>query len=37
MATIPENFLDPLTAKKAFANLATVMKDGAPQVTPVSG
>ena len=35
MATIPENFLDLLTAKKAFANIATVMKDGSPQVTPV--
>ena len=35
MATIPENFLDLLTAKKAFANLTTVMKDGSPQVTPV--
>lgn len=35
MATIPENFLELLTAKKAFANIATVMKDGSPQVTPV--
>ncbi len=35
MATIPENFLDLLTTKKAFANIATVMKDGSPQVTPV--
>lgn len=35
MAVIPENFLDLLTAKKAFANVATVMKDGSPQVTPV--
>ena len=35
MATIPENFLDLLTAKKAFANLATTMADGSPQVTPV--
>jgi PPOX class probable F420-dependent enzyme len=35
MATIPESFLDLLTAKKAFANIATVMKDGSPQVTPV--
>jgi PPOX class probable F420-dependent enzyme len=33
-AAIPENFRD-LLEKKAFANLATVMKDGAPQVTPV--
>ncbi len=35
MATIPENFLDLLTSKKAFANLATTMADGSPQVTPV--
>jgi len=35
MATIPENLLDLLTAEKAFANIATVMKDGSPQVTPV--
>jgi PPOX class probable F420-dependent enzyme len=35
MAAIPENFLDLLTAKKAFANIATVMMDGSPQVTPV--
>lgn len=33
-ATIPDNFLD-LFHKKAFANLATVMPDGSPQVTPV--
>jgi PPOX class probable F420-dependent enzyme len=35
MATIPDGFLDLLQDKKAFANLATVMADGAPQVTPV--
>jgi PPOX class probable F420-dependent enzyme len=35
MAIIPDNFLDLLTAKKAFANIATVMNDGSPQVTPV--
>jgi PPOX class probable F420-dependent enzyme len=35
MAVIPDNFLDLLTAKKAFASIATVMKDGTPQVTPV--
>jgi PPOX class probable F420-dependent enzyme len=35
MAVIPEKFLDLLTTKKAFANIATVMKDGSPQVTPV--
>ena len=34
MATIPENFRD-VFAKKAFAHLATVGRDGAPQVTPV--
>ena len=31
---IPEKYLD-LFDKKAFANLATVMPDGSPQVTPV--
>jgi PPOX class probable F420-dependent enzyme len=31
---IPESYLD-LFKKKAFANLATVMPDGSPQVTPV--
>lgn len=35
MATIPENYLDLLEQKKAFADLATVMPDGSPQVTPV--
>ncbi len=35
MAAIPENYLDLLEQKKAFANLATVMADGSPQVTPV--
>jgi PPOX class probable F420-dependent enzyme len=34
MAEIPSNFLD-LFQKKAFANLATLMPDGRPQVTPV--
>ena len=34
MTTIPENFRD-IFAKKAFAHLATVGRDGAPQVTPV--
>jgi PPOX class probable F420-dependent enzyme len=33
-ATIPQQFQDLIT-KKAFANLATVMPDGSPQVTPV--
>ena len=35
MPAIPEQFLDLFTKKKAFANLATVMPDGTPQVTPV--
>jgi hypothetical protein len=35
MAVIPEQYLDLVTNKKAFAHLATVMKDGSPQVTPV--
>ena len=34
MATIPEQYRDLFT-KKAFAQLATVGPDGAPQVTPV--
>jgi len=33
-AAIPEKFLD-LFSKRAFANLATVMPGGNPQVTPV--
>jgi PPOX class probable F420-dependent enzyme len=33
-AAIPEKYKD-LFDKKAFANLATVMPDGTPQVTPV--
>ena len=35
MAVIPDAFLDLLQEKKAFANLATIMPDGSPQVTPV--
>jgi PPOX class probable F420-dependent enzyme len=35
MAAIPAEFLDLLQTKKAFANLATLMRDGSPQVTPV--
>lgn len=35
MTAIPESHLDLVTKKPAFANLATVMKDGTPQVTPV--
>ena len=34
MSTIPENFHD-LFQKKVFAQLATIMGDGTPQVTPV--
>jgi PPOX class probable F420-dependent enzyme len=35
MAVIPQQYLDLVTNKKAFAHLATVMNDGSPQVTPV--
>src|SRR5688572_3451929 len=35
LAAIPAEFLDLLTTKKALADLATVMPDGSPQVTPV--
>jgi PPOX class probable F420-dependent enzyme len=36
MAVIPEQFNDLLSdRKRAFAHLATLMKDGSPQVTPV--
>lgn len=35
MAEIPAAFRDLLEQKKAFANLATIMPDGSPQVTPV--
>jgi hypothetical protein len=35
MTEIPAAYLDLLQQKVAFANLATVMKDGSPQVTPV--
>jgi PPOX class probable F420-dependent enzyme len=35
MAAIPDKYLDLLGQKKAFANLATLMQDGSPQVTPV--
>jgi PPOX class probable F420-dependent enzyme len=33
-SNIPDSYLD-LFQKKAFANLATLMPDGSPQVTPV--
>jgi PPOX class probable F420-dependent enzyme len=35
MAAIPTEYLDLLQQKTTFANLATVMRDGSPQVTPV--
>jgi PPOX class probable F420-dependent enzyme len=35
MAAIPDKYLDLVQQKKAFANLATIMPDGTPQVTPV--
>ena len=35
MAVIPEQYSDLLSGKKAFASIATIMRDGTPQVTPV--
>jgi PPOX class probable F420-dependent enzyme len=35
MAPVPDNYLDLLQQKTAFAELATIMPDGTPQVTPV--
>ena len=35
MTEIPAAYMDLLQEKKAFASLATLMKDGSPQVTPV--
>ena len=35
MASIPDEYLDLFQQKKAIANLATIMADGTPQVTPV--
>jgi PPOX class probable F420-dependent enzyme len=35
MAANLDDYLDLLQQKKAFANLATVMPDGTPQVTPI--
>jgi len=32
---VPPSFTDLLTSKPTFAHLATSMKDGSPQVTPV--
>jgi hypothetical protein len=34
-ARIPDQYKDLLTEKVAFANLATLMPDGSPPVTPV--
>jgi PPOX class probable F420-dependent enzyme len=34
-APIPEKYFDLLSDKRAIANLATLMPDGRPQVTPV--
>jgi PPOX class probable F420-dependent enzyme len=35
MTEIPAAYMDLLQEKKSFAHLATLMKDGSPQVTPV--
>ncbi len=35
MASIPAGYLDLFEQKKAFADLATLMPDGSPQVTPI--
>src|SRR6516162_5576951 len=35
MTAIPSEYLDLVQQKKAFADLATLMPDGTPQVTPV--
>ncbi|MGO9420639.1 PPOX class F420-dependent oxidoreductase [Roseiarcus sp.] len=35
MVEIPDAYLDLLQQKVSFANLATIMPDGTPQVTPV--
>jgi PPOX class probable F420-dependent enzyme len=35
MAAIPDKYLDLLQQKTTFANLATTMPDGSPQITPV--
>lgn len=35
MSAIPDGFKDLVTTKTTFAHLATTMKDGSPQVTPV--
>ncbi len=35
MTAVPEAYLDLVTTKAPLAHLATIMKDGSPQVTPV--
>jgi PPOX class probable F420-dependent enzyme len=35
MIEIPAAYMDLLTQKTTFSHLATIMKDGSPQVTPV--
>jgi PPOX class probable F420-dependent enzyme len=35
MAAVPDQYLDIMQQKKAFAVLATLMPDGSPQATPV--
>ncbi len=35
MVDIPDAYLDLVQRKASFANLATIMPDGTPQVTPV--
>jgi PPOX class probable F420-dependent enzyme len=35
MVAIPEKYMDLMTEKAPLANVATVMSDGSPQVTPV--
>ena len=35
MVSIPDKYRDLFEQKKAFAELATIMADGTPQVTPV--
>jgi len=35
MVEIPADYIDLMQQKKALANLATLLRDGSPQVTPV--
>jgi PPOX class probable F420-dependent enzyme len=34
-SAVPEDYLDLINSKKAFAQMGTLMPDGSPQVTPV--